>query len=295
MRRFLLAILCGCVSAFGWGGEGHDLVARIAWEQLTAKARARVQEILGPNVTLASISSWADQVRNQRRETGTWHYIDIPINQPHLDMARDCPKGDCVLAKIEDFRKALKDPATDPAQRREALLFVVHFVGDMHQPLHCSDNKDNGGNGVRVQFADHAAADRPSNLHSVWDSGFLSRMPQKEDALFAEWSKDSAKHAKKWAKGTVYDWAEDAHKQSVKITYGGLPKTHAAGTATAPAAASPGAPAPAATTAGASRANNNQPPILLDAKYEKKADPLIKEQVEKAGARLARVLNEALQ
>jgi len=295
MRRFLIASLCGSVSAFGWGGEGHDLVARIAWDQLTPAVRMRVQEILGPNVTLASISSWADQIRNQRRETAPWHYIDIPIDKPHLDMARDCPKGDCVIAKIEDFRKALKDPATDPAQRREALLFLVHFVGDMHQPLHCSDNKDQGGNGVRAQFADHAA-DRPSNLHSIWDSGLLDpkRMHKSEDELFVEWSKDSAKHAKKWSQGTVNDWAEESHKVAVKITYGRLPKTHA--TAPAPAAAA-APPAPAAATGAqtTSRANNSQPPVLIDAKYEKKADPVVKEQIEKAGARLARVLNEALQ
>jgi hypothetical protein len=264
MRRFVIAILCGCLPAFGWGGEGHSLVARIAWEQLTPAARARVTEILGPDKTLVSVAGWADQVRNQRRETGPWHYIDIPIDQPHLDMARDCPKGDCVLAKIEDFRKALKDPATSPDQRREALMFLVHFVGDMHQPLHCSDNKDRGGNEVRTQFVERPAA-RPSNLHSVWDSALLDRMPQKEDALFAEYSKDSAKHAKKWSKGTVNDWAEEAHKASVKITYGRLPKV-AAGT-----------------------------PVPIDAKYEKKADPLVKEQIEKAGARLARVLNETLQ
>jgi hypothetical protein len=150
MRKFLVSILCGSLPAFGWGGEGHSLIARIAWVQLTPAVQARVSGILGPNVTIQSIASWADNVRNQRRETGPWHYIDIPIDKPHLDMARDCPKGDCVIAKIEDFQKVLKDPAAAPAQRREALLFLVHFVGDMHQPLHCSDNNDQGGNKVLV-------------------------------------------------------------------------------------------------------------------------------------------------
>ena len=84
--------------------------------------------------------------------TGPWHYIDIPIDKPHLDMARDCPKGDCVIAKIEDFKKVVVDPAATAVQRREALMFLVHFVGDMHQPLHCSDNKDKGGNDVKLDF-----------------------------------------------------------------------------------------------------------------------------------------------
>jgi len=259
MRKLLISVLCGCLPAYGWGGEGHSLVARIAWIQLTPAVQARVTAILGPNTSLPSIASWADQVRNQRRETGTWHYVDIPIDKPHYDVARDCPKGDCVLVKIEDFRKALKDPATPPDQRREALMFLVHFVGDMHQPLHCSDNQDQGGNKVQVKFGD-----RPGNLHSLWDSGLLGKLP-KEDDLFAEYSRDAVKHYKKWSKGTVYDWAEESHKAAQKITYGKLPKV-AAGT-----------------------------PEPIDAAYEKKADPLIKLQIEKAGDRLARVLNEALQ
>jgi hypothetical protein len=259
MRKLLVSILCGSLPAFGWGGEGHSLIARIAWVQLTPAVKARVSEILGPNVTIQSIASWADTVRNQRRETGPWHYIDIPIDKPHLDMARDCPKGDCVISKIEDFQKVLKDPATAPVQRREALMFLVHFVGDMHQPLHCSDNNDQGGNKVQVKFGD-----RPGNLHSLWDSGLLGKMP-KEDVLFAEYSADSAKHAKSWSKGTVEDWAEQNHKVAQKVTYGKLPKVPA------------GAPEP------------------IDATYEKKADPVVKIQIEKAGARLARVLNEALQ
>ena len=258
MRKLLVSVLCGCLPAFGWGGEGHSLIARIAWVQLTPGVQARVSEILGPNVTMQSIASWADNIRNQRRETAPWHYIDIPIDKPHLDMARDCPKGDCVVAKIEEFRKVLHDPATAPVPRREALMFLVHFVGDMHQPLHCSDNHDEGGNRVPVKFGD-----RPSNLHSLWDSGLLGRLP-KEDDLFAVYSQDSARHARSWAKGTVEDWAEQSHKIAQKMVYAKLPKVAA------------GAPEP------------------IDAAYEQKADPVIKLQIEKAGARLARVLNEAL-
>ena len=263
MRKFLVFFLCGSLPVFGWGEEGHSLIARIAWVQLTPAVQARVSEILGPNVTIQSIASWADNVRSQRRETAPWHYIDIPIDKPHLDMARDCPKADCVIAKIEDFQKVLKDPATAPVQRREALMFLVHFVGDMQQPLHCSDNNDQGGNKVIVTFGDRPAG-RPYNLHSLWDSGLLGKMP-KEDDLFAVYSKESQKHAKKWAKGTIEDWAEQNHRVAQKITYGKLPKV------------APGLPEP------------------IDAAYEKQADAVIQLQIEKAGARLARVLNQALQ
>jgi S1/P1 Nuclease len=255
----VILVLAWSLPALAWGPEGHALVARLAEAQLTAAAQARVAEILGPDTTLASISSWPDQVRRSRPETAPWHYIDVPIDRPHVDMARDCPKGDCVIAKIEDFEKALADPATNPEQRREALMFIVHFVGDMHQPLHCSDNKDKGGNNVTTEFFG-----RPMNLHSVWDGGLLRRMGG-EDKLFAEFSRDmTPRREKKWAKGTVQDWAEESHKAARKTVYGRLP----------PVAA--GAPEP-----------------ISDA-YEHAADPLIRKQIEKAGIRLAHVLNTLL-
>jgi len=260
VRRFILfAAMVAGVPLRAWGPEGHALVARIAEAQLTPAVHARVMAILGPGVSMASISSWPDQIRRSRPETALWHFIDIPITAPHLDMARDCPKGDCVIAKIEEFRKALADPATPGPARREALLFLIHFIGDMHQPLHCSDNQDRGGNEVHTMFFG-----QPMNLHSVWDSGLLGRMG-KEDELLPGLSAESMRHEKKLARGTVEDWAEQSHKSAVKVVYGKLPKV------------GQGQPEP------------------VDQKYEAVADPLIRLQLERAGARLARVLNEALQ
>ncbi len=251
--------LGGILPAFGWGPEGHSLVARLAAARLTPAAAARVAEILGPGTTLASISSWADQVRRARSESAPWHYIDIPINQEHLNMARDCPNGACVVAKIEDFQKVLAAPDTEPEQRKEALMFIVHFVGDMHQPLHCSDNKDKGGNDVKLEFFD-----KPSNLHSVWDSGLLGRLGT-EDELFATLNAAlTSGTAKKWGRGTVESWAEQIHTKAQKITYGKLPKAPAGGQ------------------------------IQIGAAYERLADPLIRTELEKAGARLAFLLNSTL-
>lgn len=256
MRKALAgALVCACLPAYGWGPEGHSLVARIADAELTPAARAKVAEILGPGQSMASISSWADSVRRQRSNTGPWHYIDIPIDKPHMDMARDCAKGDCVVAQIGVERALLANASTDPVQRKEALMFLIHFVGDMHQPLHCSDNKDKGGNDVRVVLFD-----RPGNLHGTWDSGLLGRMG-KEDDLFPQLLQEAEKHQKKWSKGTVANWAEESHKAAQKIVYGKLPKEPK------------GTPAP------------------IGEAYEKLADPLIRMQIEKAGDRLAGVLN----
>lgn len=262
-RLWALAALCGAWPALAWGPEGHDLVARIAEAQLTPAAKARVAEILGPDATIVSVSSWADQVRRQRPASQHWHYIDIPLTAAHLDLTRDCPKGDCVVAQIEAEEAALRNPATGPLQRREALMFLIHFIGDMHQPLHSSDNKDRGGNDVHVVFNG-----RNGNLHGAWDSAILERMG-KEDDLFPVLLKDARKHYRKWSRGTPEQWAEECHNRAVKIVYGKLPMRP------------PGADA--AT------------PITLDANYERIAQPLIRRQIEQAGDRLARALNQTLQ
>jgi len=253
MRRFAVAVfLCGSLPVYAWGPVGHDLVARLAAAHLTPAASARVAEILGPGTSMASISSWADQIRRERAETGPWHYIDIEITNKHLDMTRDCPKGDCIIAKLAEFRKVVVDPSATAVARKEALMFIVHFVGDMHQPLHCADNHDKGGNDVKLDFFG-----RPSNLHSIWDSGLLGRTGD-EEKLFAVYTAElTPKNFRKWSKGSVEDWAEKSHKAAVKVVYGKLPK----------------------------------PPVAINAQYEALADSVVKEQIERAGARLAAVLN----
>jgi hypothetical protein len=185
--------------------------------------------------------------------------VDIPIDKPGLDMARDCPNGNCVIAAIAAMRAKLRDPATAADQRREALMFVIHFVGDMHQPLHSSNHGDRGGNEVHIVF--HG---QPGNLHGLWDGGLLARMG-KEDDLFARLSAASARRRKKFAKGSVSDWAEQAHKLAQQMVYGRLPNA-------APDAA-----------------------LAIGADYERRADAVIELQIERAGARLAAVLNQDLQ
>jgi hypothetical protein len=269
MRKLVAAMLAALslpFSVFGWGGEGHILVARIAEAQLSAKVKAKVAAILGAGTTMESISSWADQVRRDRRDTEGWHYVDIPIDMPKLDMKRDCPdpKG-CVIEAIAKFRAQLKDPATPPEKRKEALMFIIHFVGDMSQPLHCSDNQDKGGNDVHIAAT---GGGRPGNLHSVWDGAILSRMGS-EDALYQELLKDALRNRKKFTKGSVEDWANDGHQVAIEVTYGKLPVKPVAGA-------------------------QNAPPIALDAAYEEAAKPAIRTQLEKGGDRLAKVLNDTL-
>ena len=142
----LLVLLLPCL-CHAWGGEGHQLVALIAEEHLTPAARAAVKELLdGGNISDAEVASWADEIRRERRETSPWHYVNIPHDADHFDRARDGRDGDNIIDAIQRETKVLADKTQPREKRVEALKFVVHLIGDLHQPLHCVDrNGDRGG------------------------------------------------------------------------------------------------------------------------------------------------------
>ena len=146
-----LALLCPVRSAFGWGYEGHEVIGLIAEHYMTGEALKRAGQILEGSA-IDGIASWADDYRRDHRETGPWHYIDIPLADSRIDIVHECPDGQCVIAQTERFLTVLKDPRADKAAKAEALKFVVHFVGDLHQPLHDEDNSDKGGNERHVIF-----------------------------------------------------------------------------------------------------------------------------------------------
>jgi hypothetical protein len=260
VTRTLVLLLLSSRLVFAWGFEGHQLVARIAEGILTPDTKAQIQAILGPGESISALASWADEVRPSRPESAPWHYIDIPVHGTGLDMHHDCPDGNCVIAKIEEFRNVWRDSAVTKANRREALLFLVHFVGDMHQPLHCSDNDDKGGNDVLVRIFGEDA-----KLHSVWDSRIIEHMPD-EEQLFSELSAAiSPELARNWSRGTVTDWAMEAFQIAKDTVYGLLPPT-----------------------ASGQR-------VELSPSYVREAEPVIKLQIERAGVRLAAILNQTAQ
>ena len=146
---------------------------------MTPAALERAKAILG-GALLEEVASWADEYRHDHRETAPWHYIDIPLADSKIDIARECPNGNCVIGKTQQFLAVLRDPIADRAAKAEALEFVIHFVGDMHQPLHNADNGDKGGNARQIIFDDH-----PDNLHWVWDTGLIERIDHSPKALAA--------------------------------------------------------------------------------------------------------------
>lgn len=178
MARFVLALALAFLvvpqDAFAWGRLGHRLVAALAWDDLTPQARAQIATLLEGETdpTLPGIASWADELRDNDpqlgKRTAKWHYVNIAEDDCHYDAARHCANGDCVVEAIRAQTAILSDAKRSKAERLQALKFVVHFIGDVHQPLHAGYGRDKGGNDFQVNLDG-----RGTNLHSLWDSGML--------------------------------------------------------------------------------------------------------------------------
>jgi nuclease S1 len=262
LAAILLLALSGRVLA--WGYEGHRITAEIAEQFLEPETSRQVRELLALDnaTTLAEVSTWADQIRPQRPQTAPWHFVDIPIHPPAgtpegYDPARDCPRRDCVVAKIGEMAVILKDKTAPPRERLEALKFLVHLVADIHQPLDAADDGDHGGNDIHVEFMG-----RPTNLHAVWDSGILAAAGISDERAYALALARSITPAlaQLWRGGTAADWANDSYLIASRMIYSGWP--HAPGE--------------------------------LPASYEQAAIHVVNVQLGKAGVRLAAVLNAAL-
>jgi hypothetical protein len=199
--------------AWSWGNKGHRLVAKVAELHLTDKARSGVQVLLGDDEDMATASTWADEQKRKIKGSAAWHYVDVPIDEEKYK-ADFCPNNNCVVAKIGEFRDILKDKTQPREQRQMALRFLIHLVGDVHQPLHVGDNNDRGGNDTQVRFFN-----KGSNLHKVWDTDVIEWVGQSEDQWMQTLAElDTEDNRKKYMKDGVEDWATES-LQAAKIAY----------------------------------------------------------------------------
>lgn len=176
---FLLGTLA---LAGGWGPAGHAIIAQIAYFELTPEARAKVDRIMGVD-SIQETSAWADRVRgtDDYRWTGPLHYANPSPEHDNYDHARDCPPEGNVVSAVRDFAAIVADESATDLDRKEALMFLVHFVGDLHQPLHAGRAADRGGNDIRVNFFG-----RERNIHSIWDSGIMDAARDEPWPLWVE-------------------------------------------------------------------------------------------------------------
>jgi S1/P1 Nuclease len=247
----LALLTCATPHANAWGCKGHQTVALIAESHLTAEARQLVQKLLGENPIdsklkrwcgnattdlMVDASTWPDDVRNERKN-GPWHYIDIPRGKQKGELSEYCGTEGCVTRAIEEQRAILKDKSADPLKRAEALRYIIHFVGDMHQPLHAITNADNGGNCVAVKFFRHEPLASPShperedyspNLHQIWDTEILERDMEVSNPLRYANELDEKFHAESgaWEAAGIHvdNWAWESHERGEKSVYDAFPE-----------------------------------------------------------------------
>jgi len=267
MRILLLASLLALAlgqEAQAWGQEGHSIVAELAQRRLTPTARSKIMEILGGDVSMASVASWADNVRDGFPKSYNWHFVDIPLGGYNYDPNRDCKdtsRGDCIINAIERSKRILANEMVDRKERKEALKYLIHFVGDVHQPLH-TVLEYVGGNTFPVTFFVDPGRSRKekTNLHIVWDSGVI-RSTVWDWGAYVERLEEKwlpGKDTMKLSGGTPVDWALDAHQIAINVAF----KAEMDGD--------------------------------LGDEYLQSARPMVDQQLALAGLRLARLLNEVL-
>ena len=214
---FFLFLTAGPAPA--WAPEGHQVVAAIAERELTPVARARVAALLGGQAAIVLDSSWADEIRDQRPETASWHYVNIEIGSAGYDAARDCASGDCVVAQIERDHRILSDPQAPQAAKAEALRFLIHFVADLHQPLHAADHHDKGGNAELVRWRG-----KRTSLHQIWDLDVVTALGNDSERVAAQIDGSLTLQQKAQLRGgTPQTWANESFALAGREIYAKLP------------------------------------------------------------------------
>lgn len=272
--------------AHAWGDVGHLVIGYLAVAELSPRAEREVRQLLGRQ-SLAHASLWADEVRAERPETAPLHFVNIPWTATAYDARRDCARGRCVVAAIERYRGVLAARGASRGERVEALKFVAHLVGDVHQPLHCVTNNDRGGNCVPVTFFGRApvlrrepdgGASWTPNLHAVWDTDLVARLrgrtPPAEYARRLAARLRSRRATWQRAGGDPRAWALESHRLADTLAYGKLATPIA-----------PEAPERLKRCRGAG------PRQEIGPRYLDAVGPTVEEQLVKAGTRLAMLLN----
>jgi hypothetical protein len=281
--------------AWSWGFTAHRIIAIIAEQRLSPPVREKIRKLLmDGKYSLVDISVCADRLRDTDRKrpedemcrlvagavpstNGTWHYISIPVPTSAKTLEGFCPQGNCVTAKITSFAEMLRT-SKDQAEQRQALLFLVHLVADIHQPLHAVDRScDKGGNSERVNFFVEGKKHADVNLHHVWDTDELELLMTDynvtdehaiAEALIAS---IAPTEAESWVGATPEQIAWESYRIAIARVYPAVPYHDFCGGDES---------APGETD--------------LSQSYEEDGSKVVQKQLMKAGVRLAVMLEAAL-
>jgi hypothetical protein len=259
------------------------MVGDIAERFLTVEARVQIAKLLEADRmadnqrsgrrTLGEVANWADEIKDTDwgKRRGSWHYDDVPLCGS-AEYAKYCRNGRCASAQLARQIEILGNERARPGQRNEALKWVVHIVGDIHQPLHAANRGDRGGNRVQVSFFGERdnSPYGALNLHALWDVSMVRTLIAERGGERAIVSAPvAARDRSAWERGSIADWVDESHRIAGDTVYALLP-------------------------VAASCSDKVVDVVALDRTYYAKAAPVIEIQIRKAGVRLARVLNETL-
>src|SRR6056300_969062 len=207
MIRFLLFLIPFISFSNDWGKTGHRIVGEIAERQLTEEVKEIVYEILDGE-SLSSVSTWADEMRSNTDfdKFSHWHYVNLPLDKEYTEMEHTKAN---VVNIIERCILVLKSPSSDKEMKRFYLKYLVHLVGDLHQPMHTGRYEDYGGSKIKVKFKGRKGSETNTNLHVLWDSNLIDDFKMS----FTEWSThlQNKLGRKEVEQATVYEWTFESH------------------------------------------------------------------------------------
>lgn len=276
---FALLSLLAATPAQAWWDYGHRTVATIAWSNMTAASRAATRRLIAgsaalqtpacPIRSLEDAAVWPDCVKEKLGDrfsyATTWHYQDVSICGT-FELKGTCPGGNCLTVQIERNARLLGDANVPARERLIALAFLVHFLGDLHQPLHMAEHAgDAGGNGVKAAYGVYAYDN--TNLHKVWDGLMAERLISEPPPLSQEIT--PAKRSA-WERGGVRDWAKESWERARDVVYAKLP---------------------VASLCPATKITDR---VMIDQAYVDAARATLRTAVEQGGVRAALLINRAL-
>lgn len=211
----LFTLFVTAVVLISWGVTGHRTIGKIAENHLTPQAKAAVQELLG-TATLADVSTWPDEVRSQPeyKHTAPWHYLDLSLGLSYAEFQQKVENmtEENVYSAVLKQEQVLGSSTSTRQEKIEALKYIVHFVGDLHQPMHVSRTEDKGGNTIQLNYEG-----KGTNLHAVWDSKLLDHEGLDYMQLAEKYDRVSAKQVKEWQSDPLIKWVWESYQISTKL------------------------------------------------------------------------------
>ncbi|MGF1922712.1 MAG: S1/P1 nuclease [Bacteroidia bacterium] len=217
IKSFLFTFIAIATSLvlLSWGYTGHRTIGVITENHLSPTAKAAVKDLLG-DTSIADACTWADDARREPQfaNTGNWHFLNLPLGLDNEGFKKyvDTMKSENVYSALINAEKQLTDKAIPKQQKVHALKFLMHFVGDLHQPMHVSRAEDKGGNTIQLNYNE-----KGTNLHSLWDTRMLESKGLTFDQLAGEFNQIGNDDIKQWQSEPIIQWAWESYQISSEL------------------------------------------------------------------------------